>query len=389
MIDELLQLLLRITGNNILIARSLLGVVVTVAVLIAGKVVKWLLNTVGRRIIAQTETDLDDKILDIVNSRVIAISFVTGISLGIRQVRSGLTQENDTILSFFGGADTVLYLITVVIIASVVTRIVRTVMMHMMQTIAERQQNTDFEQTLAPLANRVITFTIIAFTAIVVLEHFGQSVTSLLTILGAGSLALGLAAQDTISNMISGFIIMIDRPFRTGDRIRIPSGEVGDVHEIGLRSTRILDFDNNLLIVPNSELIKTKIVNYAYPGGDIRVLVEVSVAYGTDVDEVKSLLTSAAAAQPEVLVSPAPEAYLSKFGDSGLLYTVVCRVSEYRQQAPVAERIRVRIYRDLAVAGIEIPFPHHVLLTRPDDGRTLHTAAQRKTASRKDRRSHR
>ena len=214
------------------------------------------------------------------------------------------------------------------------------------------------------------------------LEHFGQSVTSLVTILGAGSLALGLAAQDTISNMISGFIIMIDRPFRLGDRVKIPTGETGDVYEIGLRSTKILDFDHNVLIVPNNELIKTKIVNFGYPDAETRVAVDVIAAYGSDIELVKNILLKIARSQPNVLSDPAPEAFLMKLGDYGLHFTLFCRVPEYKLQFPTAEKIRIAICHEFAKANIKIPYPQQVVHSVFENNDVLQTSTKRKKISR-------
>jgi small-conductance mechanosensitive channel len=382
MIESLLTLLKQLTGSNLLLYHAVLGFLINMAVMGGGKILKWILGFIGKRIIAKTETELDDEILAIVSSRIIALSSVVGIYLGMKELRLGLTKQNDTFLGFLAFADTALYLVTVLIVTSVIIRTVRTVTSHTIKAVSEKHKHDQFNQTLVPLVNRVVTFVIIAFAGIVVLEHFGQSVTSLLTILGAGSLALGLAAQDTISNMISGFIIMIDRPFRVGDRVKIPSGESGDVFEIGLRSTKILDFDNNVLIVPNNELVKTKIINYGYPDTVIRVTVEVTVAYGTDVGQMKTILLSIAASHPDVLKEPAPEAFLMKFGDHGLHFSLFCRVAEFKQQFPTAEQLRVQLYNALTKAKIEIPYPQQVVHTTSERADALYPAATRKKISR-------
>jgi len=382
MIESLLNILEHLTGGNQILFHAVLGFLINIGIIAAGTVLKWVLMFIGKRIIAKTETGLDDAILAIINSRIIALSAVIGIYLGMKELRLGLTKKNDVFLSFLDYADTALYLVTVVVVASVIIRITRTVVTHALKAISEKQKHDQFNLTLAPLVNRIVTIVIIAFTAIVVMEHFGQSVTSLLTILGAGSLALGLAAQDTISNMISGFIIMIDRPFRVGDRVKIPSGETGDVFEIGLRSTKILDFDNNVLIVPNNELVKTKIINFGYPDAVIRVSVDVTVAYGADVEQVKNILLTIARSHPDVLKEPAPETYLMKLGEYGLHFSLFCRVSEYKQQFPTAEQIRVQVYNALTKAKIEIPYPQQVVHNKFEHTDAFHTPQKRKKISR-------
>ena len=350
--------------------------------MIGGKILKWFLNTIGRKIISKTDTEIDDQVLEIILSRIIALSSVGGIYLGMKEIRGGLTVQNDNLLAFLDVVDKALYLITIIIVTTIAIRIVRTVTSHAIEKIAEKNKQNDFNQTLSPLINRIITIIVIAFSAIIVMEHFNYSVASLVTILGAGSLALGLAAQDTISNMISGFIIMIDRPFRVGDRIKIPTGEVGDIYEIGLRSTKILDFDNNMLIVPNNELIKTKIVNYAYPANEIRVIVEVGVAYGSDIAQVKHILISTAKKHPRVLKEPVPDSFLMSFGDSALMFRLVCRVATFQDQFVVAENLRVQIYEKLKEHKIDIPFPQRVVHNTYENNNALQTSSKRKKIQR-------
>jgi MscS family membrane protein len=382
MIDSLLQTLFTLLGGQPLLYHTILGFIIALGMMAAGKIFKWFLNTAGKMIIAKTDTDIDDKILEIILSRIIALSSIVGIYLGMKEIRLGLTTKNDNLLGFLNFADNALYLVTIIILTTIVIRIVRTLTSHTIQTIAEKNKQNDFNQTLSPLINRVITIVIIAFSAIVVLEHFNYSVTSLLTILGAGSLALGLAAQDTISNMISGFIIMIDRPFRVGDRIKIPSGEVGDIYEIGLRSTKILDFDNNMLIVPNNELIKTKIINYAYPANEIRVFVDVGVAYGSDIAQVKNILNATAKKHPQVLKDPVPESFLMNFGESALQFRLVCRVSSFQDQFVVAENLRVQVYEKFNELKIEIPLPQRVVHHTVEKNNALQTPSKRKKIQR-------
>lgn len=366
MTDELFEHLVRLFGGHALPAHALLGAAVGLLVLAGGKAVKFVLDKAVRRIISRTENELDDLILDIILERLIAFSGVYGLYLALEEVRNGLTKAHTTLTKLLDYADVVMYLVAALLVTSVIIKITRAVVNNVLTGIARRNNYEEAGKTLPLLVNRVASFVIIAAAAIVVLDRFGQNIGSILTILGAGSLALGLAAQDTISNMISGFIIMIDRPFRVGDRIRIPSGEVGDVFEIGLRSTKILDFDNNLVIVPNNELVKTRIVNLGYPHNEVRVVVEVSVGYGCDVDEVKRIMLAAARRHPDVLKEPEPEAYLMKLADWSLSFSLFCRVAEFKQQFKTAEALRIAIYGELTARGIEIPFPQQVVhLRRP------------------------
>jgi small-conductance mechanosensitive channel len=368
-------------GDNILLFHLIVGITLGVSVLVVGKIIKVFLHTAGRKLIAKTDNDLDDKILEIFLERIIALSGVLGLFLGIREVQKGVTESHTDIHLIIAYSHNVLYIVTAIIVTSVFSRVIKELITYGLRNAAAKNENVG--HSLTPLANRVATFVVFALAAVVVLDHFGQNITSIITLLGAGSLAIGLAAQDTISNMISGFIIMLDRPFRIGDRIKIPSGEVGDIFEIGLRSTKILDFDNNLIIVPNNELIKTKVINFGYPAGEIRVVVDVSAAYGVDIDRVKSILAAMARKHPGVLQSPVPEAFLMSFGESALNFRLVCRVGSFQEQFAAAENIRVLIYNEFKKQGIEIPFPHRVVHVTSDQfNDALHTTSKRKKISR-------
>lgn len=382
MLDSFLDQLLKLLGGNRLPYHAVLGLAFGILTLFAGKSIKFVLNTLGRKLISKTKNEIDDHILDILLERLVAFSGILGLYLGMKELRLGLKSTNNFILSFIEYSNIVLYILTAILLTTIIVKITRTVITETVRRIARRNNEDQLGQNLPLLLNRVATFVIIAVAAIIILDKFGQNISSILTILGAGSLALGLAAQDTISNMISGFVIMIDRPFRVGDRVKIPTGETGDVYEIGLRSTKILDFDNNLLIVPNNELVKTRIVNFGYPHNEVRVVVEISVAYGSDIDKVKNIMLSAARSNTNVLRTPAPEAFLMKLADYSMNFSLFCRVADFKLQFITAEALRIAILNELTKAKIEIPYPQQVVHHKNETQNALRTSRTRKKISR-------
>jgi len=339
------------------------GMVLFLLVLLLGKVAKILLESVGRKLIARTKTELDDKILELIIERTIAISAISGMYLGLHEISIGLTAGNTSFLKFLEYSNGALYVLMALVLTVLGIRIVDTFIRHALHSAASKESST-FDQAFVPLINRLVNILVAVVAVIVVLDHFGQNISSLLALLSVGSLAIGLAAQETISNMISGFVIMFDRPFHIGDRVKIPTGEEGDVFEIGLRSTKILDFDNNLVIVPNSELLRTRIVNYSFPAPAVRVVVEVNVAYGADVAKVKKIMLERARSHPDVLKTPAPEVNLMKLAETGLQFKLFCRVSTFQQQFPTGEKLRTQVYEDLRKAKVEFALPEYVIGSR-------------------------
>lgn len=131
------------------------------------------------------------------------------------------------------------------------------------QNVASRTKTTLDEQ-FVPLFAKLTHVILWVIALIILLSHFGININALVATLGVGSLAIALAAQDTIANLIAGFLIMVDRPFKIGDRIKLPTGEMVEVLEIGTRRSKFLSEDKAIIIVPNLDLSKKKIVNYTY-----------------------------------------------------------------------------------------------------------------------------
>ena len=123
---------------------------------------------------------------------------------------------------------------------------------------------TKLDDKLIPIVRRTSKVVIWIIVILIILPFFGVNISALIATLGVGGLAIALAAQDTIANVISGFMIMVDSPFRLGDKIKLPSGEVVTVLNIGVRRSEFLSEDKAIIIVPNLDLSKSKIVNYTY-----------------------------------------------------------------------------------------------------------------------------
>ena len=151
----------------------------------------------------------------------------------------------------------------IISIAFIIQRIIGGVSCWYNENIASRTE-TKLDDELIPLVRRAFKILTWVIALLVILPIYGVNISALIAALGVSSLAIALAAQDTIANIISGFMIMVDRPFRLNDSIKLPSGEVVKVLEIGVRRSKFLSEDKAIIIVPNLELSKQKIVNYTY-----------------------------------------------------------------------------------------------------------------------------
>ncbi|MFC1709781.1 mechanosensitive ion channel family protein [Candidatus Omnitrophota bacterium] len=146
------------------------------------------------------------------------------------------------------------------------------IMQRMIGAIAQWYKNTvatitrtRLDDEFVPLVRRICKILVWVLALLVILPFYGINISALVTTLGVASLAIALAAQDTIANIISGFLIMIDRPFRIGDEIKLPSGEEVLVIDIGIRRSKFVSEDKKaIIIIPNIDLSKSKIVNFTY-----------------------------------------------------------------------------------------------------------------------------
>ena len=157
------------------------------------------------------------------------------------------------------------YLSTIFIISVtfIIQRIIEGILCWYKENIASKTV-TRLDDELIPFLRRFLKVILWIIALLVILPLYGVNINALIATLGVGSLAIALAAQDTIANIISGFMIMLDKPFRIGDKIKLPSGELVEVLDIGVRRSKFSSEDKAIIIMPNLELSKSKIINYTY-----------------------------------------------------------------------------------------------------------------------------
>jgi small-conductance mechanosensitive channel len=209
----------------------------------------------------------------------------------------------------------------------------------------------------APLLSKLGRAVLILLAAITILQQLGVNVASLVVSLGVGSLAVGLAAQETLANLFAGFTLTLDRPFFVGDRIQLTTGEVGDVEIIGMRSTRIRTADETVVIIPNSVLVKDRLVNLSRPTRELVVRIDVNVAYGTELALAKQVLAEAARSTAYAGSGMEPVVIVTQFGESALTLRVVLQARDYSEAHLARSEVLEAIYRRFDELGIEFPFP--------------------------------
>jgi small-conductance mechanosensitive channel len=238
------------------------------------------------------------------------------------------------------------------------------------QEIAPKTE-TELDEQLVPFLRRIGMIGVVAIALIILLSHFEIDVSGMVATLGIGSLAIALAAQASLADTISGFVIMVDRPYRIEDRIEILDLDTwGDVTDIGLRSTRIRTRDNRMVIVPNSVMAKSLIVNYSYPDTQYRIQIELGIEYGADIEVARQTMIDAIQGVEGVLQDKKVEALFLEFGDSALVFRLRWWLESYIDTRRMFDRVNSAVYNALAEAGIEIPMTQREIHHKIDRDQT-------------------
>jgi len=188
-----------------------------------------------------------------------------------------------------------------------------------------------------------------------VLTSFGVNVTILLVVLVIGVIAQFLADQDTLTDMVYGFILLFDQPFRVGDRIEIQEISTwGDIVAVGARTTRIRTRDNRIVIMPNSIIGKNQVINYSYPDPHYRVQTEIDIEYGYDPEHVSQVIIEAVPRAEGVLKGKNVDTLLMKIGKGGLKFRVRWWIDTYSDANYVFDRVHRALYSAFEEAGIEM-----------------------------------
>ncbi len=191
-----------------------------------------------------------------------------------------------------------------------------------------------------------------------ILIAWDVNITGLVASAGIAGLALSLAAQDTLGDLVAGIAILTDKPYRIGDYIVLDTGERGAVTAIGLRSTRLLTRDDVQVSIPNGVMGRAKIVNESgSPFQKYRLRVPVRVGYGSDIDHVMALMLAAAAEHPRICANPQARMRLRAFGDHGLEFEMLCWIDEPAHRGLVLHDLNCTIYRVFGKEGIVMPIP--------------------------------
>jgi small-conductance mechanosensitive channel len=213
----------------------------------------------------------------------------------------------------------------------------------------------------ASLLSNLAKVLVLVLGLLTIVQAFGIAVTPILATLGIGGLAVALAFQDTFSNLFSGLYLIISGQVRTGDYIKLATGEEGYVHDITWRNTTIRELPNNIIVVPNSKLASAIFKNYHLPVKEIMLQVPVSVSYDSNLEEIERITVEVAQAVMQTVAGGVPEFQpfirYQSFEDFSIHLIVYLRVNEFFDQRLVKHEFIKQLHKRYQEEEIEIPFP--------------------------------
>lgn len=221
-----------------------------------------------------------------------------------------------------------------------------------MSSMKKGEVDTSIRDMLATL----IKWAVMGFGLVIACNQLGIPIVAMLTGVSIIGLAVGFAAQETLSNFIAGIVIFLDKPFKVGDWIMIDD-DFGQVRRVTFRSTRLLTQDGEFVVVPNTQMLNHKVTNHSTNPIN-RVSIPIGIAYKESIDKAREALVALVVNDPRICSTPAPEVVVEKCGDSSVDLLLRFWIDDESLERRIGYEMIEKAKKALDAAGIEIPFPH-------------------------------
>jgi small-conductance mechanosensitive channel len=228
-------------------------------------------------------------------------------------------------------------------------------------------KKNNLAKSLQPIIRGTLKIIIIGGVIIYGLVIWGVQVGPLLAGLGIAGLALALALQPVLGNLFNGLALLLDETFNVGDVIKLGSGEMGEVYSVGLRTTKIKTFDNEMIIIPNTKIADSIIQNFFQPDKSIRINLEFGVEYGNDPEYIKKIVLEEIEKINIIDKTQDIKVMFDKLGESSLEFKTMFWVSDISNKWPAHQEAISRVYRRLYKEKIGIPFPQRTVWLRDEN----------------------
>lgn len=337
------------TGLGVFYADMITAVLVLIVFLALSEAARYFVIYVAPRLVTNTKSSLDDEVLKAIRGPIRLLIIIIGLYLALK------TLDNLS-PGIIGSLDMLATIILILVAAYFVSNLVKAGLRWYSRDVAPHT-GSDLDDHLIPFLEKLLTAIIYIMGLLMILGRFGIQITALVASLGVAGIAVALAAQETLSNVFGAFAILTDRPYKVGDRLLIQGIGQGDVTDIGLRSTRIMTRNNEVLVIPNQQMAGSEIINLSMPDAQMRLQIKAGISYKSDVDKACAIMEEIARNCPSVAKEPAPAAYVNELGDFAIGITMLVWITEYRQDYNVPDHIYRQILVRFKEENIDITYP--------------------------------
>ena len=324
------------------------GLAVFFIVFIGIKVLGFILQKVIPLFTSKTKTDLDDEILRRASKRITLIGLFVGLRFAI-----GEFNIIESVEATLEGV----FLTLIIIVSAVLIYYILDAVIVIGFTEFGKKSKVKINESLVQFFHSIVKIIVYVAAFLIILQSWGVEIGPLLAGLGVAGLAIAFALQSTLSNVFGGISMLLDKSIQVGDVVKLDADTGGKILRINLRSTKVLTFDNELIIVPNAKLAEGNIQNIALPEPTARVVIPFSVAYGTNIDKVKKIVLAELKKIEHFIEDPEPSVKFLVMNDSSLDFKAYFYADSYKNKLGAIDEANTRIYNALNKNNIEIPFP--------------------------------
>jgi small-conductance mechanosensitive channel len=350
-----LEDLLALPGGHItafVILLAILAITLDAVLVVVLKVLGFL--------VGKTKTTLDDRILKVLGSYLPTISIVTSLWISLESIYPDILVEG------YGEFEVYTLLMTAIagfLLSSLANAVL---IWYGLEIRTDKRKVRDSE--VFPFVRNVVRVSIVLIFAVFILQRLGFETGAIITGLGVGGLAVALALQDTLGNFFAGVHILVDKPFREEDYVKLENGVEGSVKQIGWRTTRLITPMNNEVIVPNSKLSNSILENFSTPNEQSGLTYSIGVDYREDIDGVEKIifdtLRSVGKSNP-ILDEQSVWVRFDSFGDYSLNFKFGYNVKGYVNRFAILKEVNRELFYAFKKNDINIPFPVRVLYNAP------------------------
>jgi small-conductance mechanosensitive channel len=253
------------------------------------------------------------------------------------------------------------FVLMILLLASFTNAFIGNLLPRLHQSVVVKTKNK-IDNVIFDLLKKFASVIIFITAGILALDVLGVNIMPFIAGAGVIGIAIGFAAKDTLSNVLAGILLIIDRPFEVGDRIEVWSAPAnsatwGDVVTVGLRATKIRTTDNIVIVIPNNEIMLRDIINYTTGSKEIRVRIPIGIAYDADIKKAKEIIEKVSFELEWVMRDPPPKIVVRSFGDSAVNLEARVWISEPRKRIDTIDHVTDRVKQVFHEEGIEIPYP--------------------------------